>query len=116
MNGTPLSSRGHDESGPLATPELLGAMSVLLQGRFEATFPDEEAAKAAARDARAVDFVVDVSQESAGGWLIVGRRKHLFPRDERDRYASRLNAIATRHNGAFCQFVEEPREATISPE
>jgi hypothetical protein len=80
----------------------------LLDGRFEARFDDLDAARAAARDARAVGFNVDVS-ESATGWLAVGRRRLPFPRDERDRYASRLDAIARQHGGAFSRFVEEVR-------
>ena len=88
----------------------------LLRGRFEARFDDVEAARAAARDARAVGFVVDVEQD-ARGWFTVGRRQLPFPGDERDRYASRFHAIATQHGGEFSQFVEEPprgltREAT----
>lgn len=78
----------------------------LLRGRFEAQFEDVEAARAAARDARAVGFVVDV-QANATGWLAVGRRRLAFPGDERDRYASRFHMIATQHGGAFTQFVEE---------
>jgi hypothetical protein len=83
--------------------------STLLRGRFEAKFGDWEGAKAAARDARTVGFVVDVSQEGTDGWLIVGRRKQPFPPDERDRYASRLNALAIGYGGTFSRFVEEPR-------
>jgi hypothetical protein len=79
----------------------------LVHGRFEAGFDDVEAAKAAARDARAVGFSVDVRGDAAKGWLIVGRRKLPFPADERDRYASRLQAIAARHGGTFRRFVEE---------
>ena len=82
----------------------------LLRGRFEAQFEDVEAARAAARDARAVGFVVDVQQD-AEGWLAVGRRRLPFPGDERDRYASRLHTIATQHGGAFTQFVEELPDA-----
>jgi hypothetical protein len=82
----------------------------LVRGRFEAQFEDMDAARAAARDARAVGFVVDVRQETTG-WLILGRRQLPFPGDERDRYASRLHAIAAQHGGAFSQFVEEPPEA-----
>ena len=78
----------------------------LLRGRFEAQFGDAESARAAARDARAVGFVVDV-QQAAVGWLAVGRRQLPFPGDERDRYASRFHTIATHHGGAFSQFVEE---------
>jgi hypothetical protein len=79
----------------------------LLRGRFEAQFDDQEAARAAARDARAVGFVVDVHQDTRR-WLTVGRRRLPFPSDERDRYASRFHAIAAQHGGAFSQFVEEP--------
>lgn len=81
----------------------------LLRGRFEAQFDDLEAARAAARDAHAVGFVVDVEQD-ASGWLTVGRRQLPFPRDERDRYASRFHSIATRHGGAFRRFVGEPSD------
>jgi hypothetical protein len=84
----------------------VGGAVRLLRGRFEAQFGDVETAKAAARDARAVGFVVDVT-ENARGWLAVGRRQLPFPGDERDRYASRFHTIATQHGGAFSQFVEE---------
>lgn len=78
----------------------------LFRGRFEARFEEADAARTAARDARAVGFVVDVQQD-AMGWLAVGRRRLPFPGDERDRYASRFLAIATRNSGTFTQFVEE---------
>jgi hypothetical protein len=76
-------------------------------GRFEARFVDRGTARAAARDARATGFVVDVSQETPTSWLIVGRRKDAFPPDEQDRYASRLSAIATLYGGVFSRFVTE---------
>jgi hypothetical protein len=82
----------------------------LLCGRFEAQFEDSEAAQAAARDARAVGFVVDV-QRGATGWIAVARRQLPFPGDERDRYASRFDGIARHRGGAFTQFVEEPPDA-----
>jgi len=84
-----------------------------MRGRFEAQFEDVDDARAAARDARAVGFAVDVRQDTTG-WLTVGRRQLPFPGDERDRYASRFHAIATQHGGAFSQFVEEPPEALAS--
>jgi hypothetical protein len=84
----------------------VGGAVRLLRGRFEAQFEDMESARAAARDARAVGFVVDV-QQAAAGWLAIGRRQLPFPGDERDRYASRFGTIATQHGGAFSQFVEE---------
>jgi hypothetical protein len=87
----------------------MGGAVRLLRGRFEAQFEDREAARAAARDARAVGFVVDVQQD-ARGWLTVGRRQLPFPGDERDRYASRFHTIAKQHGGAFSQFVEEPTD------
>ena len=81
--------------------------ALLLAGRFEAQFEDLDSARDAARAARAVGFVVDVDQNAAG-WLTVGRRRLPFPGDERDRYASRVQAIASQHGGRFVQFVEEP--------
>lgn len=80
--------------------------SRLLSGRFEARFAEEGAARAAARDARAVGFVVDVDRPGRE-WLAVGRRRLPFPADERDRYASRFRSIAAQHGGAFTQFAEE---------
>ena len=88
---------------------VVGSAVRLVHGRFEARFEDVDSARSAARDARAVGFVVDVQQDT-GGWFTVGRRRLPFPGDERDRYASRFHAIATRHGGTFSQFVEEPPE------
>ena len=90
----------------------LGGAVRLLRGRFEALFEDADAARAAAREARAVRFIVDIEQDTAG-WLAVGRRHLPFADDDRDRYASRFHAIATQHGGVFKRFVEElPAEAT----
>lgn len=86
----------------------------LLRGRFEARFDDVDAARAAARDTRAVGFVTDVQQDIQG-WLIVARRQLPFPGDERDRYASRLHEIAKRHGGAFERFVTDPPEILATP-
>jgi hypothetical protein len=85
-----------------------GGEDGLTRGRFEAEFKDVDAAKAAARDARGVGFVVDIPRETAQGWLLIGRRRLPFPNDECERYASRVRAIATQHGGVFSRFVEEP--------
>jgi hypothetical protein len=82
----------------------------LLRGRFEAQFEDAEAAQGAARDARAVGFSV-VVQQGTRGWLAIARRQLPFPDDERDRYASRFEAIARQRGGALTRFVEEPPDA-----
>jgi hypothetical protein len=100
---------GRDELDWEMSPDARGVVG-LVRGRFEAQFEDVDAAKAAARDARSVGFAVDIPRESPHGWLIVGRRKLPFPTDERDRYASRVHAIASRYGGAFSRFVEEPPE------
>jgi hypothetical protein len=94
------------ESAPsLTVPE--HSASGLRRGRFELSFPGEHGAKAAARDARAVGFVVAIAEGGVEGWLIVGRRKDAFPADDGDRYASRLRAIARLHGGAYGRFVLE---------
>jgi len=100
---------GRDELDWEMSPDARGVVG-LVRGRFEAQFEDVDAAKAAARDARSVGFAVDIPRESPHGWLMVGRRKLPFPTDERDRYASRIHAIASRYGGAFSRFVEEPPE------
>ena len=105
----PRAPGGTIASGADTDDAAVGSAVRLVRGRFEAQFEDVDAARAAARDARAVGFVVDVQQGTAG-WFTVGRRQLPFPGDERDRYASRFHAIATRHDGAFSQFVEEPAE------
>ena len=105
----PRASGGTIASGSDEDDASLGSAVRLVRGRFEAQFDDVDAARAAARDARAVGFVVDVQQGTAG-WVTIGRRQLPFPDDERDRYASRFHAIATRHDGAFSEFVEEPAE------
>lgn len=97
---------------PHADPAPDGAVR-LLQGRFEARFQDVMTARAAARDCRAVGFIVDVHPDTSG-WLAVGRRGLPFPSDERDRYASRFHTIASQHGGAFVQFVEELPQERIS--
>jgi hypothetical protein len=76
-------------------------------GRFEARFADRGGATSAARDARVTGFVVDISEPSRGSWLIVGRRREAFPRDEGDRYASRLQAITAHYGGVYRGFVDE---------
>jgi hypothetical protein len=105
----PRAPGGTIASGADKDDAAVGSAVRLVRGRFEAQFENADAAKAAARDARAVGFVVDVQQDTAG-WFTVGRRQLPFPSDERDRYASRIHAIATRHHGAFSRFVEEPPE------
>ena len=77
------------------------------RGCFEASFPAEHAAKAAARDARSVGFVVAIREGDFGSWLILSRRKDAFPADDGDRYASRLRAIAGLHGGTYDRFVPE---------
>jgi hypothetical protein len=103
-----------DPSVTLQDDRGVNAAVHLLHGRFEAQFADVEAARAAAREARAVGFVTDV-REDAAGWIIAGRRGLPFPRDERDRYASRFHGIATRHGGGPSRFVEEQPETLATP-
>jgi hypothetical protein len=86
-----------------------------VSGEFEAHFDDAEAARAAARDARAVGFVVNPPREGAEGWLIAGRRTLRFPCDERDRYASRFQTIARHHGGTFDRFAEDPPRTDTHP-
>jgi hypothetical protein len=84
---------------------------VIVSGHFDVRFRDEEAARAAAREARCVGFVVVVHEHPDHGWLIAGRRRAAFPADERDRYASRLHAIAAMHGGEYFGFVKD----TVAP-
>lgn len=77
-------------------------------GEFYASFRQPDAARAAARDARAVGFVVEVHETGKGRWAIFARRKDPFPPDEQQRYAARLRAIAGKHEGTHRRFVREP--------
>ncbi len=79
----------------------------LSSGAFRTRFGDEPTARAAARDARSVGFVVEVEGDPTGGWLTVSRRRQPFAPDDAARYASRLRAIATEHGGAYEAFIEE---------
>jgi hypothetical protein len=81
--------------------------SPIVCGRFELRFRDESAAHAAARDARCVGFVASVAKQTANAWLITSRRREPFARDDGDRYASRLRAIAAEHRGEYAGFVED---------
>jgi hypothetical protein len=79
----------------------------LSSGAFHTGFDDELAARAAARDARCVGFVVDVEDTKGSGWLTVSRRRHPFAPDDTERYAGRLRTIATAHGGSYQGYVEE---------
>jgi len=79
----------------------------LSSGAFRTRFADESAARAAARDARSVGFVVDVEQAGEHGWLTVSRRRHPFAQDDAVRYAGRLRTIAGAHGGEYEDYVEE---------
>jgi hypothetical protein len=78
-----------------------------VSGAFHARFDDEQATRAAARDATSAGFTVGVRADSVGGWLIVCRRRNPFPADEQDRYAGRLRTIATMYGGTYVHFVTE---------
>jgi hypothetical protein len=79
--------------------------SLIVSGSFEARFRDEDAARSAARDARSAGFVVTIHKHAGEGWLITSRPRQPFPVDDRDRYASRLRAIATVHGGDYDGFL-----------
>ena len=79
----------------------------LSSGSFRTRFADELAARAAARDARCVGFVVEVEQAGDHAWLTVSRRRHPFAPDDATRYAGRLRTIAGAHGGEYEEYVEE---------
>jgi hypothetical protein len=79
----------------------------LSSGVFRTRFAEESAARAAARDARCVGFVVDVEEAQGLGWLTMSRLRHPFASDDALRYAQRLRTIATQHGGAFDEYVED---------
>ena len=81
----------------------------LSSGAFRTRFVDEPAARAAARDARCVGFVVEVEQAGDHGWLTVSRRRQPFAPDDAARYAGRLRMIAAVHGGDYEAYDEEQR-------
>jgi hypothetical protein len=96
----------YERAATLSAPGRSGSNG-LRRGSFELHFPEEDSAKAAARDARTVGFVVAISEGDFGRWLFVSRRNDAFPADDGDRYASRLRAIADLHGGTYDRFVPE---------
>jgi len=96
-----------DPHGTDADPRKQHTKGQLVVGHFHASFRDEKAAYAAARDARAVGFVADVRESNVGRWAVLARRKEPFPADEEHRYAARLQAIVSRHGGSYKRFVPE---------
>ena len=79
----------------------------LSSGVFRTGFDDELAARAAAREARCVGFVVDVEGTNGSGWLTVSRRRLPFAPDDAERYARRLRTIASTYGGSYQGYVEE---------
>jgi hypothetical protein len=78
--------------------------TTLLAGKFLVAFDEESAALGAARECRSVAFVAEVSQ-AGSGWVLSASRKNLFPADERDRYATRLQRICGPLGGRYDRFV-----------
>ncbi len=76
-------------------------------GTFHVRFDHERSARAAARDAGAAGFAVEIRDGGTTGWLNISRRKHPFPADERNRYVGRLRTIAALHDGEYVGFVED---------
>ena len=76
-------------------------------GTFHVRFAHERAARAAAREAGAAGFAVEIRDGGQSGWLNVSRRKNAFPADERNRYVGRLRTIAAQHDGEYVGFVED---------
>ncbi len=77
-------------------------------GVFHVRFAHERSARAAARDAGAAGFAVEILDGGgASGWLNISRCKHPFPADERNRYIGRLRTIAAQHDGEYVCFVED---------
>jgi hypothetical protein len=49
-------------------------------------------------------------EADANAWLVTSRRREPFARDDGDRYASRLRAIAAQYRGEYSGFVEDDRD------
>ncbi len=92
---------------------MIGSMSsnsngtAFYSGTFHVRFAHERSARAAAREAGAAGFVVEIRDGGASGWLNVSRRKNSFPADERSRYVGRLRTIAALHDGEYVGYVED---------
>ena len=90
---------GSASASPTETP--------FYSGTFHVRFDGERSARAAARDAGAAGFAVEIRDGGVEGWLNVSRRKQPFPADERSRYVGRLRSIARLHGGEFVGYVED---------
>ena len=89
-----------DRDGQRAEPRFVA-------GLFCGSFDDGSAGRAAAIDARAAGFVVDLHETRAGAWAIEARRKEPFPSDEQRRYEAKLRGIVTRHGGTYDRFLAD---------
>jgi hypothetical protein len=79
----------------------------MVTGSFYLHFPEERAARAAARDVRGAGFAVDVHESSHGQWVMGARRREPFPTDEQHRYVSKLQGLVNQHGGACDRFVPD---------
>jgi hypothetical protein len=81
--------------------------TALYSGTFHVRFELERSARAAAREAGAAGFAVEIRDGGATGWLNVSRRKQPFPADDQRRYVGRLRTIAALHDGEYVGYVED---------
>jgi hypothetical protein len=79
----------------------------VLSGEFQIRFTDEQATRAAAREATGAGFRVEIRAGGVSDWSIFCQRRAPFPAHEQERYAARLRTIATAYGGDYERFTVE---------
>jgi Regulator of ribonuclease activity B len=79
----------------------------IVVGVFPLSFGGEDAAQAAAREARTRGFIVDVTQQSEVRWANHARVRNPVAAADLNRYASRLKKVAATFDCAYHSFTPD---------
>ena len=83
--------------------------SVVASGRFLLSFSTEQSALTAAREASTRGFEVAVARVANDRWDVSARARSIVPLGELDRYASRLQRIATYNAGTYAGYTADSK-------
>ena len=84
--------------------------SVVASGRFLLSFSTEQSGLTAAREASTRGFDEAVANDR---WDVSARARSIVPLGELDRYASRLQRIATYNAGTYAGYTADSKRGTV---